>query len=105
MENCCALLFKPIKIKSALLPNYEELLPIRPRRRIAEHERPHRELRRFRPSLVKKGRTLAQRPDVLAVVAIRLKQVVIPVRRPGSVKLLRGLVPVGQDWVQTHPVG
>src|ERR1700740_2864018 len=93
------------QIKPALLPNHEELLPIRTRRRIAEHERTHRALRRFRAGLAKKRRTLAQRPNVLAVVASRFKQVVIAVRCPGSVKLLRGLVPVGPDQVQTLPVG
>ena len=97
------------QIEAPLLTDYEQAFSIRARRRIAEHKRSHSKLRRFgaglaKPRLAEPGRTLAQGPDILGVIARRLKQKIFTVWRPRSMELLRRLVPPRQDRMQILPV-
>src|SRR5208282_376017 len=61
------------QIEAALLTDHEQLFAIRTWGWITEHQRAYCQLRGFRARLAKQGGTLAQGPDVLRMIASRLK--------------------------------
>src|ERR1700686_2050760 len=85
------------QIETELLSDDEQILSIRTRRGITEHKRAHRQLAGLSTCFAKPRGAVAQRPDVLGVVACGFEQKVLSIGSPGSSKFLGGLVPSRQD--------
>src|SRR6185369_17115677 len=93
------------QIEATLLADYEQLLTIRAGSGIAEQERSHGQLHRLSTRPAEKRSAFTAGPDILGMITGRFKEEVFSIRRPGSAKLFRRLVPVRQHGMQPLPVG
>src|ERR1700733_6333613 len=89
----------PDQIETELLSDDEQILSFRTRRGITEHKRADRQLGGLSTCFAKPGGAVAQRPDVLGVVACGFEQKILSIGSPGSSKFLGGLVPSRQERV------